>query len=85
MFGKSAVSEAPESGGINGQLTVCFSILLVFIQYNISVSCKSAQSVAFYARRTTTIFWNFQLRQISHFILTEAQVNNFFFIHSNYF
>ena len=36
--------------------TVCFSILLVFIQYNISVLCKSAQSVAFYARRTTTIF-----------------------------
>ena len=32
-----AVSEAPGSGGINGQLTVCFSILLVFIQYNISV------------------------------------------------
>ena len=42
-----AVSEAPGSGGINGQLNVCFSILLVFIQYNISVQCKSAQSVAF--------------------------------------
>ena len=61
MFAKSAikspaVSEAPGSGGINGQLTVCFSILLVFKQYNISVWCKSAQSVAFYARRTTTIF-----------------------------
>ena len=27
----------PGSGGINEQLTVCFSILLVFIQYNISV------------------------------------------------
>ena len=32
-----SVSEAPGSGGINGQSTVCFSILLVFIKYNISV------------------------------------------------
>ena len=33
----SVQSQAPGSGGINGQLAVCFSILLVFIQYNISV------------------------------------------------
>ena len=29
-----AVSEALGSGGINGQLTACFTILLVFIHYN---------------------------------------------------
>ena len=40
----------------HGQLAVCFSVLLVFIQYNISVSCKSVPFVALYARRTTTIF-----------------------------
>ena len=40
---------------------VCFSKLLGFIQYNISVLCKLAQwrvadPVAFYTRRTTIIF-----------------------------
>ena len=29
--------------GINGQLAVCFSKLLGFIKYNISVYCKLAQ------------------------------------------
>ena len=47
--------------GINGQLAAWLSKLLVFIQYDISVWCKSAQwrvayPVAFYTRRTTTIF-----------------------------
>ena len=47
--------------GINGKLAVCFVKLLGFIQYNIYVSCKSAQwrvadPVAFYTRRTRIIF-----------------------------
>ena len=47
--------------GINGQLAAWLSKLLVFIQYDISVWCKSAQwrvayPVAFYTRRTTIIF-----------------------------
>ena len=47
--------------GINGQLAVCFSKLLVFIQYNSSVWCKLAQwrvahLLAFYTRRMTIIF-----------------------------
>ena len=61
--------------GINGQLAVCFGKLLGFIQNNISVSCKSAQwrvadPVTFYTRRTTIIFGNFRLHQISHVILS---------------
>ena len=47
--------------GINGQLAAWLGELLVFIQYDISVWCKSAHwrvayPVAFYTRRTTIIF-----------------------------
>ena len=61
VYLKSQCSQWGPWIGINGQLAVCFSTLLGFIQYNISVYCKLAQwrvadPVAFHTRRTTNIF-----------------------------
>ena len=60
IFKVSVQSVRPPGSGSYGQLAVCFSKLLGFIQYNISVQCKLAQwrvadPVAFYTRRATII------------------------------
>ena len=47
VYLKSQCNQCGPWIGINGQLTVCFSKLLVFIQYIISVSCKQPSEFLF--------------------------------------